>query len=293
MTFQSEVVDLRRVVLRHARSAFESQARVDAEWRDLNFLARPDFDRACREYDDFATLLERLGVSIEWADPLDGPSVVPTTGLDSIYVRDAALVSDRGAILCRMGKGNRTGEPEQLGTTLAGAGVATAGRIEAPGTIEGGDVVWLDDDTLLAGRGYRTNASGIQQVREMLPGVEVVSVPLPHWKGPSDVFHLMSMLSPLAPDLALVYSPLMPVPLRERLLDRGVRLVEVPDEEFDTQGCNVLAVAPRVVVALEGNPETHARMKAAGVEVHVYAGAEISVKGCGGPTCLTRPLERG
>jgi N-dimethylarginine dimethylaminohydrolase len=153
-------------------------------------------------------------------------------------------------------------------------------------------VTWLDPDTLAVGRGYRTSEAAIARLAELLPDVDVVRVALPHWRGPGDVFHLMSMLSPLAEDLALVYAPLLPVPFREVLLDRGIRLVEVPHEEFETQGCNVLAVAPRVAVALDGNPETRRRMEAAGVEVHVYQGREISVKGCGGPTCLTRPLER-
>ena len=147
--------------------------------------------------------------------------------------------------------------------------------------------------TLAVGRGYRTNDEGIRQLQALLGSdVEVVVVPLPHWQGPSDVFHLMSMISPLADDLALVYSPLLPVPFREDLLARGIELVEVPAEEFDSMGCNVLAVAPRVAVAMEGNPETRRRMEAAGVEAHLYSGAEISAKGCGGPTCLTRPLER-
>ena len=154
-------------------------------------------------------------------------------------------------------------------------------------------MTWLDRRTLAVGRGYRTSAGAIERVASLLPDVDVLEVPLPHWRGPSDVFHLMSMLSPLAEDLLLVYSPLLPVPFREELLARGFELVEVPDEEFDSQGCNVLAVAPRVAVALEGNPESRRRMEAAGVEVHVFTGREISLPGCGGPTCLTRPLERG
>jgi N-dimethylarginine dimethylaminohydrolase len=160
-------------------------------------------------------------------------------------------------------------------------------------TLEGGDTTWLDDGTLAVGRGYRTSAAGIEQLVALLPYVEVVQVPLSHWKGPSDVFHLMSILSPLDTDLMLVYSPLMPVPFREFLLARGYRLVEVPTEEFESQGCNVLAMAPSVAIALDGNPETRRRMEAAGVEVHCFAGREISQKGSGGPTCLTRPLERG
>ena len=166
-------------------------------------------------------------------------------------------------------------------------------RVLGDGTLEGGDTTWLDKDTLVVGQGYRTNAAGIEQVSALLPDVEVLTVPQPHWNGPSDVFHLMSILSPLDDDLLLVYSRLMPVSFRELLLERGYRFVEVPDSEFESQGCNVLAVAPSVAVAVDGNPETRRRMEAAGVEVHGYVGLEISQKGCGGPTCLTRPLERG
>ncbi len=160
--------------------------------------------------------------------------------------------------------------------------------------MEGGDVAWVGPGTLAVGRGYRTNEEGIRQLGDLVGDAadEILVVPLPHWKGPADVFHLMSIFSPLDDDLALVYSPLLPVPFRETLLERGLSLVEVPDAEFASMGCNVLAVRPRVVVALEGNPETRRRLAAAGVEVQTYTGDEISMKGSGGPTCLTRPLER-
>lgn len=282
---QSEVRPLKRVLLRHARDAFESKDAISAQWRGLNYLDKPDFDEACREYDAFADLLERLGTEIDWM-------IGDGSGLDSMYVRDASIAADGGAILCSMGKGARAAEPQAQARTFRALGTPVLGTIEPPGTIEGGDVTWLDDQTLAVARGYRTNDDGIAQLRRLLPDVELVRVALPHFRGPGDVFHLMSILSPLAEDLLLVYSPLMPVPFRELLVERGFGLVEVPDEEFDSQGCNVLAVAPRVAVALEGNPETRRRMEAAGVEVHAFVGREISLKGCGGPTCLTRPLHR-
>lgn len=286
VTCQSEVRPLRRVVLKHARDAFVSAPRIAEQWRELGYLAQPDYDVACRESDALGALLERLGVAIEWMPATD-------VGLDSIYVRDASLLCDRGAIACRMGKVARAPEPEALAACYGQLDVPVLGAIESPGTLEGGDVTWLEPSTLLVGRGYRTNDSGIQQLRDLLASdIALVEVPLPHWQGPSDVFHLMSMLSPLAEDLALVYSPLLPVTFRELLVARGITLVEVPEKEFGSMGCNVLAVAPRVAIALEGNPETCRRMQAAGVEVHTYAGGEISAKGCGGPTCLTRPLER-
>jgi N-dimethylarginine dimethylaminohydrolase len=283
--YQSEVAPLKRVLMKHPRDAFFSQARIAEQWQALGYSGPPDFDAACREADALAALLERLGATVDWMPAND-------VGLDSVYARDASLVSNAGTILARMGKGPRSAEPEAVGREYPELGMHVLGSIEQPGTLEGGDVTWLGDDTLAVGRGYRTNAEGIAQLRALLgEDVEVIEVPLPHWKGPGDVFHLMSMLSPLAEDLLLVYSRLLPVPFREQLLSRGFELVNVPDDEFE-MGCNVLAAAPRVAVALEGFPETCRRMEAAGVEVHTYSGAEISARGHGGPTCLTRTLER-
>jgi N-dimethylarginine dimethylaminohydrolase len=218
----------------------------------------------------------------------------PGLTLDSIYVRDASIVTPRGAVLCRMGKTDRQDEPAAQRRLFDELGVPVAGAIEAPGSLEGGDVVWFDARTVAVGRGYRTNDEGIRQLRAMVGDhVEVVVVPLPHFRGPTDVFHLMSIISPVDRDLAAVYSPLMPIPFREWLVRRGIGLVEVPDAEFESMGANVLAVGPRRAVLLEGNPITRARLEDAGVEVWTYAGSDISLKGGGGPTCLTRPLVRG
>jgi N-dimethylarginine dimethylaminohydrolase len=193
-----------------------------------------------------------------------------------------------------MGKPQRAGEPAMHEATLRALGCTIIGAIEAPGQLEGGDVIWLDERTVAVGRSYRTNDSGIAQLRALLGDSidELIIVPLPHWRGAGDVFHLMSIVSPVDRDLAVVYSPLMPIPFRERLLERGITLVEVPEEEFDTMGANVLAIAPRRCVMVAGNPITRARLEAAGAQVFEYEGSEISLKGGGGPTCLTRPLER-
>ena len=117
-------------------------------------------------------------------------------------------------------------------------------------------------------------------------------MPLPHYKGPEDVFHLMSILSPVDTNIAVVYSPLMPIAFRDYLLSRNIHLIEVPDEEFESMGCNVLALEPGVCPMVEGNPKTRLMLEEAGCKVIVYKGHEISVKGGGGPTCLTRPLYR-
>ena len=285
---QSDVGRLRRVAVKHARDAFGDTAAVDRQWRNLGYTARPDVTAATAEYERFLTLLETAGIETLRL-PLD-----PTVGLDSLYVRDASIVCERGVILCNMGKPQRRTEPAVQEAAFRVAGVPIRGRITGDGTVEGGDVCWIDERTLAVGRGYRTNDAGIRQLRDLVQDCvdDVVVVPLPHWHGPEDVFHLMSIVSPIDRDLFLVYSPLMPVPFREALISRGIELVEIPDSEFATLGCNVLAVAPREVLMVAGNPETHALLERAGVTVHEFAGREICLKGGGGPTCLTRPLMR-
>jgi N-dimethylarginine dimethylaminohydrolase len=284
----SETGALKRVVLKHARDAFVSQVRLSADWRELNFLQEPDFVDAVAEYEAFARVIADTGADIHWAPPSDRVTI------DSIYVRDAAVLVPGGVVLAAMGKPQRGSEPGEQRETLEAAGLPILGRIRSPGMLEGGDVVWIDDVTVAVGRGYRTNDAGIDQFRRLLgPAVTCLSVPLPHWRGVNDVFHLMSMISPVDHDLAVVYAPLLPVPFREFLLDRGYTLVEVPEVEFDSMGANVLALGPRRCLMVDGNPETRRRLESAGADVTVYAGREISVKGGGGPTCLTRPVERG
>lgn len=285
----SEVGRLVSVAVKHVRDAFVDQRTIDSQWQALHFTAAPDIGAAIDEYERFLDILRSSGTSIELL-PRN-----PETTLDSIYARDASIVSPKGLILCRMGKRARQSEPhaQERAFREMDPPLEAHGRIEAPGLLEGGDVVWLDERTLVVGRGYRTNAEGIRQLRDLLgDGVDVVEVPLPHWRGESDVMHLMSLISPVDRDLAVVYSRLLPVPFRQLLLDRGYRLAEVPDDEFDTMACNVLALSPSRCVMLAGNPKTRAALERASVEVIEYQGTEISVKGAGGPTCLTRPLVR-
>jgi N-dimethylarginine dimethylaminohydrolase len=271
---------LRRVLVRPPQPA-------DAlRWREYGWRAKPDPAAAAAEHEALCELLEQAGAEVIVAA---GEAGNP----DAIYAYDPLLVGAAGAVLMRPGKPGRLGEPDALVADLKRAGVPIAGRVEAPGTVEGGDTVWLDERTLLVGRGYRTNASGVEQLAAAFPDAEVLSYDLPHWNGEAEVMHLMSLISPLADDLALVYPRLAPVRLLELLTERGIATVEVPDEEFETMGPNVLALGPRRALALEGNDETRRRMERARVEVVVYSGDEISRKGDGGPTCLTRPLLRG
>jgi dimethylargininase len=257
-----------------------------AAWRAYGWRAEPDPVALEAEHEAFRALLADAGAEV----------VLGQTGgesnPDAIYAYDPALVTDAGALLLMPGKEGRRREPEEMAVDFMEAGVPLAGQLRFPATAEGGDTVWLDERTLLVGRSYRTNEAGIAGLRELLPEVDVVDFDLPHYHGSGEVLHLMSFLSPLDLDLAVVYLPLMPVRLAELLGEREIELVEVPDEEFESMGPNVLALGPRVALALGGNDETRRRMEAAGVDVRVYEGDEISRKGDGGPTCLTRPLLR-
>jgi N-dimethylarginine dimethylaminohydrolase len=288
----SDIGPWTRIIVAPAQTAFESDAKIAREWRALNFTAAPDFARAVAQHDRFVELLRTSGATIESSPHSALRTTHSALSIDAIYVRDASVMCARGAILCRMGKPARAGEPDALAHTYRALGIPILGTIEAPGKLEGGDVTWLGPRLVAVGRGYRSNDEGIRQLRMLLGDSvdEVITVPLPHYRGPGDVFHLMSIISPVAQDMAVVYSPLMPVPFRERLLDLGYSLVEVPDEEFDSMGANVFALSPRRCLMVDGNPKTRAALEHAGAEVLVYDGSEISLKGGGGPTCLTRPI---
>jgi dimethylargininase len=270
---------LRRVLVRPPGSDF-------SRCREYRWRADPDPTRIAEEHEGLRVALAEAGAEVVVAEPAaDGNP-------DAIYVYDPALVGDLGAILLRPGKAERRDEVEAMRADFGAAGVPIAAELTEPALAEGGDTLWLDDKTLVVGLGYRTNEAGARQLADALPGIEVLTVDLPYYHGPGEVMHLMSLVSPLDQDLALVYLPLMPVRLVELLQERGYELVEMPDDEFESMGCNVLALGPRVALALDGNPVTRRRMESAGVDVRVYSGEELSRKGDGGPTCLTRPLER-
>jgi dimethylargininase len=276
---RSMTATLRRVLVRPPQPA-------DAErWQEYGWRAEPDVAAAAAEHKALREILERAGAEVIVAEGQRGNP-------DAIYAYDPLLVGEGGAVLLRPGKDGRLREPSALEADLARAGVPVVAEIKRPGTIDGGDTLWLDRKTLLVGRGYRTNAEGVEQLAQAFSDAKVLSYDLPHWNGRAEVMHLMSLISPLDDDLALVYPRLAPVRLIELLNERGIEIVEVPDEEFETMGPNVLALGPRRALALEGNDETRRRMEAAGVEVVTYKGDEISRKGDGGPTCLTRPILR-
>jgi dimethylargininase len=277
---KSMTAPLKRVLVRPAGNDV-------SQWQECGWRGEPDPRLLAAEHEAFCEALASAGAEVVLAEAAgDG-------NLDAVYVYDPALVGDSGAILLRPGKESRGGEPSLIARDFESASVPIAGELTVPARAEGGDTLWLDERTLVVGLGYRTNEAGAGQLAAALPGVEVLTVDLPHHHGPGEVLHLLSLISPLDRDLALVRLPLMPVRLVERLRERGIGLVEVADHEFGSMGCNVLALAPRVALALDGNPETRRRLEEAGVEVRVYRGEELSRKGDGGPTCLTCPLLRG
>jgi N-dimethylarginine dimethylaminohydrolase len=284
----NEYGPIRQVAIRRAGVAFQSDEKIGKEWQPLRFHEKPSFADALDEYDGFTAALEASGAQL-----IELPAAEGLT-LDSIYSRDALLVSPKGLILCNMGRPSRRGEPAVNADFLREQGFDVAGEITAPGTIEGGDLIWLHEKALAVGIGPRTNDEGVDQLQDIVgPDVEIHRVPLPAPDHPEDVFHLMSMISPIDKDLALIYRPLMPAAFIAWLEAHGIAFVEVPDPEFIPMGCNVLALGPRSILMLDRLPETKSRLEAAGCHIVTYKGDEVSRKGEGGPTCLTRPLVRG
>ena len=278
---------LKTVAVRRPSESFVSEAKIDAEWKDLNYHGRPNLKMAAKEYDAFEKLLIDAGAEVI---PLPAD---PRLTLDSIYTHDALIVTPKGLVKPRMGKAQRRAEAEVNGEALAGRQFPMAGAITGDGRVEGGDMIWIDRQNLVVGVGYRTNLEAVRQLQAILgDATRVHWFDLPHYKGPSDVFHLMSVISPLDRDLALVYRPLMPVRLVEFLEARGTTFIDVPDHEFPTMGCNVLALGPRHAVMVSGNTVTEQRLRHAGVQLHVIEAQNISRLGEGGPTCMTRPLVR-
>ena len=278
---QSMTAPLREVLVKRPGPAFGAAFEDPAH----GFLHPVDLALAQREHDRFVDVLGSLGPRVH---VLETELASP----DLVYTFDPLLVSDRGTIALRAGKPNRLPESAAIEAWTTAAGIPVAGRITAPGTIEGGDTFWLRPDLLCIGRTLRTNSDGVRQLDDIVGG-DVRVFDVPYWRGPAELIHLLSVISPIADDLAVVFPPLMPVGLWELLGDLGIRMIEVPEEEFGTLGCNVLAVRPGVVILAEGNPVTSAALATAGCEVHTYPATEIGINGSGGPTCMTRPILRG
>jgi len=278
---QSMTATLREVVVKRPGPAFGAAFEEPAH----GFLHPVDLTTAQREHDAFVDLLTRLGVMVDLLD-------AETDSPDLVYTFDPLLVTDRGAIPLRSGKETRRGEEAALEAWTLAQGIPTLGRIEAPGTVDGGDTFWLRPDLFCIGRTLRTNTRGAAALAGVVGG-DVRIFDVSYWRGQAELLHLLSVISPVADDLAVVYLPLLPVGLWELLGELGIQTVPVPDDEFATLGCNVLAVRPGVLVMAAGNPVTRAALETRGCEVHTYEASEIGINGSGGPTCLTRPILRG
>ncbi|MGO1058417.1 dimethylarginine dimethylaminohydrolase family protein [Planococcus sp. FY231025] len=289
MKYNSSMFEpLERVIVKDPADAFISQEHIEKEWRKVNYLSEPDFVEARKEYAAFIALLEQHVTTIDYLPKSDAVS------MDSIYAHDPVKFTPDGAIILKSGKALRQPEAEVYKKFLEEKGIPVIGELTGGATADGGDIVWLDDRVLAVGNGYRTNAEAIRQIKNMTAHLvdEFIEVQLPHADGEEECLHLMSFISLVDKDLAVVYSPLMPVAFRKLLLSREIKLIEVPKAEYDLLGCNVLAVAPRVCIMVAGNDSTKQQLEQAGATVYEYNGEEISIKGTGGPTCLTSPAVR-
>ena len=283
---QSMVGKIDTIIIKHPEEAFISQENLDQKWKPFNYVSCPDYEKSLKEYSRFEEIIQEHVENVHYLPQDDN------TGLDSTYAHDTCKITSKGAIMFTVGKELRRGETGATKKFLEGIGVPILGEISGEGTMEGGDVVWLDEKTVAVGRGYRTNYEGIRQFRELTKDIvdEFIVVELPHGDGPDECLHLMSVISMVDHDLAVVYSKLMPVSFRDLLIERGIELIEVDDAEYANLGSNVLALAPRVCVMPAGNPGTREKLEKAGAKVFEYEGHDISFKGTGGPTCLTLPV---
>lgn len=285
---QSMVAPLRTVLLCPPAGAGWGAPDKRPAWRELGYLHAPRVRRAEKEFSRLGRTLEGAGCEIKYLQRARGLT------LDAVYVHDASFVTDHGAVCLRMGKPARAAEPKAHHAFYEAEGIPVLGIMERPGTGEAGDLVWLDSGTLLAGRGFRTNAGGIEWLAALLRplGVSVIPAPLPHGEGPESCLHLMSLMSVLDEKTVVVDLPLLAVETIEMLRSRGFRLVPIAAAERATLAANVLALGDGRVLAFEENPATNARLRKSGFEVLTVPGTEIGINGGGGPTCLTRPLLR-
>ena len=278
---QSMTAPLREVVVKRPGAAFGAAYDNPAH----GFLHPVDLTEAQRQHDAFCQVLADLGVRVHQLDAETGSP-------DLTYTFDSALVTDRGTIGLRSGKPTRQGEAAPMLEWAAGRDIPVLGRLGDGETADGGDTFWLRPDVFCIGRSLRTNIAGAARMTELVGG-DVHVFDVPYANGPAECLHLLSVISPIADDLAVVFMPQLPAGLYELLGERCVALVPVPEEEILSQGCNILAVRPGVVVMVEGNPATQRALLDRGCEVHTFPGTEVCINGSGGPTCITRPILRG
>jgi dimethylargininase len=275
----SMIAPLRRVLVRRPATAGDWEG---AGWRT------PDPALLARQHEQFCELLAGLGPEVEIADALDGQ-------VDAVYMHDPVVITARGGIPLNMAKPARVREPRHAAEELERLGIPVIGTLSGGTYADGGDHYWIDDRTMAVGLGYRTNRAGAAALARLLEpeGAAVETYDMPHDQGPRFVLHLQSFLSGVAERLCVIYEALAPVRLLQDLRERGFDWLAIDHESYMAMGCNVLAVRPGVVVMVDAAPAVRRRLEQRGIEVHTYAGSELSLKGDGGPTCLTQPLLRG
>lgn len=285
---QSMVKKIESILIKRPEEVFISQDNLNDNYEKFCYFGCPDYKKTLSEYEIFEKIIKENVENVYYLPQDD------RTGLDSIYTHDPLKITSKGAIYFPMGKELRGKEFMATEEYLKSIGIPTLGYIKSPGKMEGGDVVWLSERTVAIGRGYRTNDEGIRQFEELVKDIvdEIIVVPMPHGDGVDACLHLMSIISMVSDDLAVVYSKYMPVFFRELLISRNIKLIEVNDKEYNYLGSNVLALAPRVCVLLDGNPEIKHKLVDEGCTVYSYQGHEMSFRGTGGPTCLTCPITR-
>ena len=284
----SNVSTLKTVLLKDPEAAFKSQKIIDLQWENLNFIEKPDYKKSIIQYEKFVDILNDNNVEILYI-PED-----EKTSLDSIYTHDPMFMTPNGAVIGNMGKKQREPETSMMKNYLAEIGIPIFGEIDNEGTLEGGDVIWVNDKTAAVGLTYRTNNKGINQLRKILSSISVdlICVDLPHWNGPVDVLHLMSLISPLKDDLFLIYEKLLPIGFLKLLNNLDIKTISIADEDYDSLGCNVLPLSTTKCLITSGNDKTFKIIEENGIEVIEFQASEICYKGSGGPTCLTRPIYR-
>jgi len=284
----SNVSTLKTVLLKDPKAAFKSQKTIDLQWQNLNFIERPDFKKSIIQYEKFVDILNDNHVQILFIPEDD------ETSLDSIYTHDPMFMTPNGAVIGNMGKKQRKPETAMMKKYLYETGIPILGEINNGGTLEGGDAIWIKDKIAAVGLTYRTNNEGVNQLRKILSSisVELICVDLPHWNGPVDVLHLMSLISPLKEDLFLIYEKLLPVGFLKLLNNLDIKTISIADEDYDTLGCNVLPLSTTKCLITKGNDRTTKIIEQNGIEVIEFQASEICYKGSGGPTCLTRPIYR-
>ena len=284
----SNVSTLKTVLLKDPKAAFKSQKTIDLQWQNLNFIEKPDYKKSIIQYGKFVDILNDNHVEVLFI-PED-----EKTSLDSIYTHDPMFMTPNGAVIGNMGKKQRKPETIMMKSYLDEMGIPIFGEIDNGGTLEGGDAIWINDKTVAVGLTYRTNNEGINQLRKILStiSVELICVDLPHWNGPVDVLHLMSLISPLKEDLFLIYEKLLPVGFLKFLNKIAIKTISIADEDYDSLGCNVLPLSTAKCLITNGNDKTSKIIEEKGIEVIEFQASEICYKGSGGPTCLTRPIYR-